>query len=140
MGVKNARFIFNSAVDCADLTEYDKMTGRRTLHLHSLRKFFRSYVGLDSDLTHALMGHKGYLDREYKRIPLEEIAKAYKKAMVNVSVYVTEAQKRAIDFAIGELPDAVVDKRIEEIVNKRVEKRLAEINVVMAKLRERGLY
>lgn len=83
-----ARFMWNSACDKAGYETRDSRTGRRVYHIHSLRKFFRTKIGLDLDITHALMGHSEYLDNAYLRLEEKgEIAEAYKEAMPNVSVY-----------------------------------------------------
>jgi integrase len=89
-----ARFMWNTACDKAGLGIRDNNTGRRVYHLHSLRKFFRTKVGLDLDVTHALMGHAEYLDAAYLRLEQDrEIAKVYLEAMPNVSVYEVEDQE-----------------------------------------------
>jgi len=82
-----AKTIWNLACDKAGLGIRDQRTNRRIYHLHSLRKFFRTKIGLDLDVTHALMGHVEYLDASYLRQEQEEIAEAYLEAMPNVSVY-----------------------------------------------------
>ena len=86
-----AQSIWNLACDKAELGIKDSRTGRRIYHLHSLRKFFRTKIGLELDVTHALMGHAEYLDDAYLRLEEEgEIAEAYLEAMPNVSVYQIE--------------------------------------------------
>jgi len=85
-----AVFMWNMACDKAGMGAKDKGTGRRIYHLHSLRKFFRTKIGLDLDITHALMGHSEYLDAAYVRQDGDEIAKAYLEAMPNVSVYAVQ--------------------------------------------------
>ena len=82
--------MWNLACDKARLGEKDKKTGRRIYHLHSLRKFFRTQIGLDLDVIHALMGHSEYLDSSYLRQEQEEIAAAYLEAIPKVSIYQTE--------------------------------------------------
>ncbi len=89
-----ARFMWNMACRKAGLAAKDNNTKRRVYHLHSLRKFFRTKIGLDVDVIHALMGHVQYLDEAYLRLEQErEIAKAYLEAMPNVSVYGVEDQR-----------------------------------------------
>ena len=88
--VGTSTYLWNRAVEKASLDEKDDKTQRRIYHLHGLRKFFRSQIGLDVDLTHALMGHTGYLDDAYLRLNEKEIATAYLEAMPNVSIYQTE--------------------------------------------------
>jgi len=86
-----AMWMFNTACDKAGLGKRDNGTNRRLLHFHSLRKFFRTKIGLDLDITNALLGHTEYLDRSYLRLEeAEEIAAKYKEAMHNVSVYAVE--------------------------------------------------
>ena len=85
-----ACFMWNRSCDKAGIGTKDKKTGRRVYHLHSLSKFFRSCVGLQLDITHALMGHVEYLDDSYLRQENEEIAKAYVESMPNVSVYAAQ--------------------------------------------------
>jgi len=90
----SARFMWNLACDKAGYGDRDKRTERRVYHLHSLRKFFRTKIGLDLDIIHALMGHTEYLDASYLRLEEEgEIATAYLEAMPNVSVYGVEDQE-----------------------------------------------
>lgn len=95
-----ARFMWNLACDKAGYSERDKHTKRRIYHLHSLRKFFRTKIGLDLDMTNALMGHAEYLDDSYLRLEEEgEIAQAYLEVMSNVSVYQVEeiALRKAVE-------------------------------------------
>lgn len=85
-----AKYLWNRACDKAGLDVRDKQTGRRLYHLHSLRKFFRSKIGLNNDVTHALMGHVEYLDESYLRQEQGEIAEAYLENMQNVSINAVE--------------------------------------------------
>jgi len=79
--------MFNLAVSKAGLDARDEDTNRRELHVHSLRKFFRTNIGLDFDLTNALMGHTEYLDKSYRRLNKDQIDRAYLGAMANVCIY-----------------------------------------------------
>ena len=89
--VGTATYLWNRAIKKADLDIKDGVTQRRIYHLHGLRKFFRTKIGLDLDITHALMGHSEYLDDSYLRLDeTGEIAIAYQEAMSNVSVYAVE--------------------------------------------------
>jgi integrase len=88
----NAQWMWNKACDHADLGVRDEYTRRRKYHLHSLRKFFRTNIGIDLDHIHMLMGHAEYLDEAYLREEWEKIAQAYKEAMPNVSVFEVESQ------------------------------------------------
>ena len=85
--INTARYMWDRAIEKAGLDIKDEKTHCRIYHLHGLRKFFRSQIGLDVDFTHALMGHSAYLDESYLRLNEKEIAEAYLEAMPNVKVY-----------------------------------------------------
>ena len=63
----------------------------RVLHLHSLRKFFRSQVEgiLTKSVREAMMGHVAteYLDRNYLRIPLPRLVQEYRKAIPALTIF-----------------------------------------------------
>ena len=102
-----ARFMWIRACDKAGYGDRDARTNRRIYHIHTLRKFFRSNVGLDLDVVHALMGHGMYLDDAYLRLDEEgEIAKQYLACMQNVSVYAVE------DSALRERTEAITEENI----------------------------
>jgi integrase len=106
----STRWMWNSAFDKAGLGIRDKRTGRRVYHLHSLRKFFRTKIGLDLDIVSALMGHVEGLDRSYVRLDQDrEIAEAYLEAMPNVSVYgVQSSEIKSLEEENAELKDRLV--------------------------------
>ncbi len=115
--------LWNRASDKAGLGTRDKRTGRRIYHLHTLRKFFRTKIGLDLDITNALMGHSEYLDAAYLRLDEKgDIAEAYKEAMANVSVY--------------ELQNTELKEKAESIEdeNRELKERLADHDARMAKI------
>jgi len=94
-GNYNTRFMWNEACDKAGLGMKDSKTGRRVYHLHSLRKYFRTNMGLELDVLHAILGHVGYLDDAYLRLEEKgEIAKAYLLAMKNVSIYTAPTSRK----------------------------------------------
>jgi len=101
-----ARGIFDRAVANADLEKRDPSTKRRVIHIHSLRKFFRSNIGLDRDLIDALMGHREYLDAAYKRLTHEDIMAEYKRAMHRVSVL--------SDYPTGHVDQETIDKAFKD--------------------------
>ncbi len=83
-----AQFMWSIACDKAGLGTRDKRTNRRIYHLHTLRKFFRTNIGIELDYIHALMGHREYLDDAYLRLDNQgEIGRMYLSAMKNVTVY-----------------------------------------------------
>ena len=117
-----ANDLLQRAFDKAGLGEKDKRTNRRIYHLHSFRKFFRTKIGLDLDMTNSLLGHCEYLDSSYLRQEEEEIAKAYLEAMPNVSVYELQNQ---------ELKEKTVNLEDE---NRELRERLADHDARMAKI------
>ena len=73
-----AREMLLEALRKAGLDQRDERTGRRKIHIHSTRKFFRSNCGLPDALVHALMGHEGYLDQSYLRTDPDKAGEEYK--------------------------------------------------------------
>jgi integrase len=115
-----ARWMWNRAAEKAGLDKRDNSTHRRVLHLHSLRKFFRSNIGLDVDITHAIMGHVEYLDDAYLRLEQDgEIAKTYKEAMVNVSIYNVEDQQLKAQTNALEIENAELKARIAKMETEK---------------------
>jgi len=127
-GVYTARDMWNRAIRKANLDEKDEVTKRRLYHIHSLRKYFRTKIGLDLDTTNALMGHVEYLDASYVRQNQSEIAEAYLEAMPNVSVYQVETPEiKNLEQENEELKDRL--QRMESKVSKldNIEKMYDEI-------------
>ncbi len=119
----SARFMWNLACDKAGYGDRDKRTGRRIYHLHSLRKFFRTKIGLELDITHALMGHAEYLDDAYLRLEEEgEIANAYLEAMPNVSVYQVEDQELKQETESLREENEKLKKRIGQLESQKQER------------------
>ena len=129
---RTASYMWNNAIRKAKLDTKDRVTLRRVYHLHSLRKFFRTKIGLDLDKTHSLLGHSEYLDESYLRQNQGEIAQAYLDNMKNVSVYETpsselEEQTASIENENQKLREEIdhlkadVDK-LYEILTRAMEK------------------
>ena len=128
-----ARWMFNTACDKAGIGARDTKTKRRILHLHSLRKFFRTKIGLDLDVTHALMGHAEYLDDAYLRLEeAGEIAKAYLEAMPSVSVYAVEDQELRKQTSVLEEEKQKLEKRVDKLEEAISE--LIELKKMLQKL------
>lgn len=60
-----------------------------TLHVHTLRKYFRSNcVGIDTSFRENWMGHKGlYLDESYFRAEEASHLAEYRKAVPHLTIY-----------------------------------------------------
>lgn len=87
---QTGREMLYTALDKAGLDKRDRTSGRREIHTHSTRKFFRSHCGLDEALTHAIMGHREYLDRSYLRIDPDRAAREFKENMENLKLFETQ--------------------------------------------------
>lgn len=114
---------FNRAVRKARLEKRDPVTKRRTLHIHSLRKFFRSNISLDFDIVQALMGHRAYLDRAYLRIGEAKLSGMYLEKMGNVSIFqVPQSRREQIKRMLimsGATPNEFADTVRELIAEQR---------------------
>jgi integrase len=76
-----AHSMWTNATKKTELDDRDTSTNRRKFHIHMLRKFFRSQMGLAGvprDIIE-LIGHTGYLDDAYRRYNFEQLAKEYVK-------------------------------------------------------------
>ena len=113
--------------DClrkAGLDERDPTTGRRLIHVHSTRKFFRSNCGLPDALVHALMGHEGYLDNSYLRTDPQRAGEEYKAvAIPRLTIFerTTTTDKIEILKLVArslEVPKEQVDAVIQEYKSK----------------------
>jgi integrase len=134
-----AEFMWNRASGKASLSARDANTQRRVLHLHSLRKFFRSNIGLDDKIVNALMGHVEGLDAAYLRMDQEgEIAKAYKDAMQNVSVYNVEDQQVREQASKLEKENIELKGRIAKMESERtdLEGRMLNIEKIVKEMKE----
>jgi integrase len=71
--------IWLNAITKAELLTRDGETNRIQLHIHQLRKFFRSQLALKCpvDIVEALMGHSGYLTEAYRRYSQKQMAEFY---------------------------------------------------------------
>ena len=130
--------MWNRASGKACLAARDADTKRRVLHLHSLRKFFRSNIGLDDKVTNALMGHVEGLDAACLRMDQEgEIAKAYKQAMQNVSIYNVEDQQVREQASKLEKENVQLKARIAKMESERtdLEERMLNIEKIVKELK-----
>jgi integrase len=86
LAYSNASQKFRRAIERAGLDKRDGSTGRYVLHLHGLRKFFRTNFvqggsdGRATDVVEILMGHDGYLNGAYVRLTVEQLEQYYREA------------------------------------------------------------
>lgn len=86
LAYSNASQKFRRAIERAGLDKRDGSTGRYVLHLHGLRKYFRTNFvqggsdGRATDVVELLMGHEGYLNGAYVRLTAEQLEQYYRDA------------------------------------------------------------
>jgi integrase len=89
------RAMWRRALEHANLNKKDPRTGHHVLHIHTLRKWFRSQSRINRDYLEALLGHfTNKLDLAYLRTRKKDIAKEYLACMKNVSVYGVQMDER----------------------------------------------
>lgn len=81
--------VWSKALRRAGLEKLDASTGRRTLHIHVLRKFFRTRASLTmpKDMVEALIGHSEGLDEFYLRYTKKDLIENYKKAEEELLIF-----------------------------------------------------
>jgi len=84
--------------------------GRQTIHLHSLRKYFRTTVGnvVGRDFAEAIMGHSFYLDTYYQ---LSEEKK--KEMFLQAEPYLTMSDFEAVESNIKQMDEKYVELEIK---------------------------
>jgi len=103
-GYSTARIMLDRICEKAGFTEKDKTTGRKRLHIHCLRKFFRTKLGaeISTDIVEQLMGHEGYLTREYRDADDRTLAKLYQKGMYALAIFEKEPDMSRFDDQLKE--------------------------------------
>jgi integrase len=119
MSDENFRKKWENMVKRTDLYEVDDKTKRLTLHPHCMRAFFRSYLG-HSDLAEHLMGHATGMDKYYRNMKPEDLAKEYTKYMYNLVVFETKPDLRGISESLKQKDDEIAKMKadIEKMHNE----------------------
>ena len=83
------REMWSRTLTKAGLFERDTTTGRLTLRIHGMRKFFRSQLALSCpvDIVEALMGHEGYLTNAYRRYTKKQMGEYYLKGEHHLTIF-----------------------------------------------------
>jgi integrase len=125
---------FRRALIRAGLGERDGSTGRYTIHLHALRKYYRTRLpagGASVDVVELLMGHEGYLNSSYLRLTVEDLERAYRQAEYEVWVYKTrpinDGELKQLERENQELRGEISDIRRQMAVRAPVESYLDEL-------------
>jgi len=84
----NMRTIWNNLLAKADLDDLETRNGRHLIHIHGLRKFFRTQMSKQNrDIAELLMGHEGYLATAYLRFTPDEVKQQYLEGMKNLYIF-----------------------------------------------------
>jgi integrase len=135
-----AQSMFRTALKNAGLSSFDESTGRRQLHYHQLRKFFRSQMALTCpvDIVEALMGHEGYLASAYRRYTTEQMAEYYAKSENMVTLQISPKDITRVESEIKkEMQDqqAIITRLVRQ--NEEREAELKALKRIMVFAEER---
>ena len=123
--------MWNNMLRKANLDERDLTTGTRKLHIHTLRKYFRTnltYAGMPLDVVEALMGHSGYLTDAYQRYSIEQLAEMYKGAVNSISIFEDEIGLNNIQAGQELLKEEIKDlKKENEDMRRDMEKLMRKV-------------
>jgi integrase len=114
--------IWEKAVKRAGYEKIEERTNRQLLHVHCLRKFFRTRMAtlIPVDIVEALMGHSQYLDSVYRRYSVEDLEQFYTQGEPSVLVFSSGED-------IAKLKKEIEDKnlQLQNIINGLVSENLA---------------
>ncbi|MCK5261063.1 MAG: site-specific integrase [Thermoplasmatales archaeon] len=104
-----ARISWLRLIKKAGYDERDPTTNRYKMHIHSLRKYFRTRMSLEIpvDLVEAIMGHEGYLTEVYRRYDERQLGEMYKKGEHTVTVFETAIDTKDLEERIEEKDEEI---------------------------------
>ncbi len=92
----NVRNIWNGLLEKTGLDQKDERTGRYLIHIHSLRKYFRTrFSRHNRDIAEILMGHEGYLGT-YRQFTEDELIEEFKKGAKHLLVFETSVDSEEL--------------------------------------------
>jgi integrase len=115
---KNTAYeLWNRALAKSHNAQRDPSTGRRVLHVHTLRKFFRTKMAgaIQVDVVEALMGHEGYLTDVYRRYAAQDLAKFYRQGETALHVFTSRDDVGTLRAEIDEK-----NQRLQTYINSLV--------------------
>jgi len=121
---QTAWLMWQTIIKHAEKNKRDRATNRYKFHIHVLRKFFRSRMGnkngIGVDMAEFLMGHEGYLTKEYRHYTVEELGKEYLKGTDRLLIFETPADTTDLHERLDEKDKEVKDLK-QEIDRVRME-------------------
>ena len=139
-----ANFMWVNAINKAELNHKDSSTKRFKIHIHTLRKFFRTRLGavISMDAVEQMMGHEGYMTKEYRRLEPEDLAKDYKKG--ESALIVMGGSEESAILVSGLTNDMTTLKEqytnLESVFNKTVDKIIVRIKNLENRMHEQEAY
>jgi len=114
-----ALIIWNRLTCKAGFTEKEERTNRYKMHIHTLRKYYRTRMSLEIpvDVVEALMGHEGYLTIAYRRYSQEQLAELYEKAVHTIAVFDLPADTTDLEERLAEKDEEIyyLKKEMKEV-------------------------
>jgi len=130
-----ANQIWKRGLEKAGLSQKDDKTGYLELHLHTLRKFFRTKMEAEipQQTVEFLLGHKGYLSDSYRRLTIQEAGEDYLEGEPAVTIHETkytlekelEEKLEERNHKIEELREELTETK-EELEKLKKERRMDE--------------
>jgi integrase len=117
--------MWDKALEKSGFQKLDSSTNRRTVHAHTLRKFFRTRLGavIPVDIAEALMGHEEYLTEVYRKYSEEDLAKFYTQGESALLIFSNAEEISALRVEVkkksGQLQDVVNMLAVENADLKR---------------------
>ncbi|HOX34904.1 MAG TPA: site-specific integrase [Methanoregulaceae archaeon] len=134
----NIRERFNTCLKNAALKKVDLRTGRNTIHPHSFRKCFISWLklaGCPDDVVEAMAGHTGYLSVSYRRYGEGALREQYQKysSVLTIGDYGFEKRKQLEERVGGQADRLLALEREKEKLQAKLiemEQKMTAINTL----------
>lgn len=138
-----ARVKWNRMITKAGYGEKDKTTDRYKMHIHTLRKFFRTRMALEIplDVVEALMGHEGYLTQAYRRYDERQLADMYQKGMHTVAVFEIPPDLTDVNEKLVEKDKQIDELKYQmEVMRNQMNQLMADKLISMDKQKKKDHY
>lgn len=108
-----------------------KSTNRFEIHIHCMRKFFINRLKgvIRPDAVEQLVGHEGYLDVSYRKIPEDELQKLYLDGMDVLNIFEITTDLSGVHSELKEKDKQISDleRKMQELTAQVTELRLERI-------------
>ena len=134
----SAQKLWRKAITNAHLNQRDTNSNRMLYHIHTLRKYFRTYIStiVSEDVAEALLGHTRGLNAIYCRIDENKLAEEYLRAEKNLSVFEKTVDNTIMQTEMKKIKQELSDLRSFISMLKQVSKSLRLLNDLVQSLGE----